>query len=107
MLLLSLLYLTKNIITINTDLNACTIKNAECIKHVGILIDSKLNFRNHINVLQNKLLRAVGTMSKSRYTMPSNILKRLYVALFHSQLLYCLIIWSATFKTYLDLLKKL
>ena len=46
-------------------------------------------------------------MSKLRYTMPSNILKRLYFAYFHSHLLYCLIIWSATFKLYLDPLKKL
>ena len=96
-------------VLININLNACTIKNSECIKYLGILIESKLNFRNHINVLQNKLLREVGMMSKLRYTMPPNILKRLYFALFHSQLLYCLIIWCSTFKfkTYLDPLKKI
>ena len=93
--------------TINISLNACAIKNLECIRYLGILIDSKLNLRNHINVLQKKLLRAVGIMSKLRYSMPSNILKRLYFAFFHSHLLYCLIIWSATFKSYLDPLKKL
>ena len=107
MLLLSLLYLTKDIIAISINLNACIIKNSECIKYLGILIDSKLNFRNHINVLQNKLLRAMRIMSKLRHTMPFNILKRLHFAFFHSHLLYCLIIWSATFKTYLDPLKKL
>ena len=78
--------------TINISFNVCTIKNSECIKYLGILIDSKLNFRNHINVLQNKLLRAVGIMSKLHDSMPSNILKRLYFAFFHSHLLYCLII---------------
>ena len=93
--------------TINIHLNACTIKYSECIKYLGILIDSKLNFRNHINVLQNKLLRAVGIMGKLRYTMLSNILKSLYFAFFHSHLLYWLIISSPTFKTYLDPLKKL
>ena len=45
-------------------------------------------------------------MSKLKYTVPSNVLKRLYFALFHSQLQYCLIIWSATFKRYFDQLKK-
>ena len=96
--------------TINISLNACTIKNSECIKYLGILIDSKLNFRNHINVLQlDKLLRAVEIMSKLRHSMPSNILKRLYFAFFDSHLLYCLIMWSATGATlsYLDSLKKL
>ena len=82
--------LNEEYITININLNACTIKNSECIKLFGILIDSKVNFRNHINVLQNKLLRAVGIMSKLRHTMPSNILKRLYFAFFYSHLLYCL-----------------
>ena len=95
--------------TINISLNACTIKNSECIKYLGILLDSKLNFRNHINVLQDKLLRAVEIMSKLRHSMPSNILKRLYFAFFHSHLLHCLIMWSATGATlsYLDSLKKL
>ena len=46
-------------------------------------------------------------MSKLRYSMPSNILKRLYFAFFHSHLLYGLTIWSATSKSYLDPLKKL
>ena len=92
-------------ITININLNACTIKNPECINYLGILIDSKLN--NYINVLQNKLLRAVGIMSKLRYTMSSNILKRLYFGFFHSHLLCCPIICSANFKTCLHSLKKL
>ena len=48
-------------------------------------------------------------MSKLRYSMPStgNILKLFYFAFFHSHLLYGLIISSANFKSYLDLLKKL
>ena len=54
-------------ITININMNACTIKNSEFIKYLGILIDSKLNFRNHINALQNKLIHAVGIMSILRY----------------------------------------
>ena len=46
-------------------------------------------------------------MCKLKNLFPSCILKKLYFAFFHSHLLYCLIIWSATYKIYLKHLRAL
>jgi len=43
---------------INISLNSCSISNSDSAKCV--VIDSKLQFQEHINIVQSKLLRAVG-----------------------------------------------
>jgi len=58
-------------------------------------------------MVQSKLLRAFGILSKLRYIFPLNILKRFYFAFQHPHLLYSLIIWGATFKSYLQPIAKL
>ena len=70
----------------------------------GITIDNKLSFKQHINLLENRVACSVGKVS---YYLPFNILITLYHALVHSQLLYALPIWASTYKTYLNKLEKL
>ena len=86
--LLSQVVLPSNI---NIKLNSNAIAISDSINYLGILIDSKLLFRDHIHKVQNKLSRAVGILCKLKNLFPC-ILKKLYFAFFHSHLLYCLII---------------
>ena len=79
---------------------------SDCINYLGILIDSKLLFHDHIHKVQNKLSCAVGILCKLKKFF-FLFLKKLYFALFHSHLLYGLIICSAMCKSYLEPLKKL
>ena len=72
---------------INIKLNFSTIAILDCINYLGILIDSKLLFRDHIHKVENKLSRAVGILCKLKN--------------------FNLYIWSATFKSYLERLRKL
>ena len=48
---------------INIKLNFSTIGVSNSINYLGILIDSKLLFRDHIHKVQNKLSRAVGILA--------------------------------------------
>ena len=48
-----------------------------------------------------KLSKAVGIISRLKYPLPSSILRRLYYCFFHPHLLYDMIIWSATYRSYL------
>ena len=92
---------------INIKLNSSIIAISDSINYLGVLIDSKLLFHDHIHKIRSKLSRAVGILCKLKNLFPSCILKKLYFAFFHSHLLYCLTIWSATYKTYLEPLRKL
>ena len=53
-------------------------------------------------MISSKLSRAVGIMYKLKHILPAYVLKQLYFAFFHPHLLYGIIIWAATFKSYLE-----
>ena len=43
----------------------------ESSKYVGVNLDNKLNFKSHLCIIENKLTRSVGILSKLRYQFPS------------------------------------
>ena len=58
---------------INIKLNFSAIAVSNSINYLGILIDSKLLFCEHIHKVQNKLFRAVGILGKLNNLFPSCI----------------------------------
>jgi hypothetical protein len=63
------------------------------IKYLGLLLDSRLTWKFHINELSKKLSRAIGLLYKIRAYSPKNILHSLYFGVFHSHLSYGLPVW--------------
>ena len=41
------------------------------LKYLGIIIDGKLNFQLHLKMIENKLARSVGILSKVCFLFPS------------------------------------
>ena len=64
------------------------------IKYLGLLLDSRLTWKFHINELSKKLSQAVGILYKIRAYSPKPILLSLYHAIFHSHLTYVLPVWG-------------
>ena len=93
--------------SINFTFNNQIVQPSTSAKYLGITIDNKLLFKQHIILLENRVARSVGIIAKVSYYLPFNTLITLYHALVHSQLLYALPIWASTYKTYLDKLEKL
>ncbi len=62
-------------------INNSPIKQEYCIKYLGILIDSNLNWKSHIEYVVKKIKRGIGVLSKLRYFTNIDILKKLYYAL--------------------------
>ena len=77
------------------------IKVEHTLKYLGVILDDKLTFGDHIKILVNKVARGVGILTKLEHFFPQNILLQLYYTLVHSQLLYGIIIWGNTFPTYM------
>ena len=95
--------------SINFTFNNQLVQPSTSAKYLGITIDNKLSFKQHIILLENRVARSVGIIAKVSYYLPFNTLITLYHALVHSQLLYALPIWASTYsyKTYLNKLEKL
>ena len=56
------------------------------VKHLGILIDSHLNWEFQSEILSTKLSRAIGMLSKIRHYVPYDTLHSIYYGIFSSLL---------------------
>ena len=69
-------------------------------KLLGILCNEHLSFNYHIiDLLKNKLAKALFCINRVKNVVPQKTLKTLYLSLFHSHLLYCPLIVSCATKT--------
>ena len=86
---------------ISTDfvikLGGTFIKAENCVKYFGILIESYLNFRSHLEEIENKLSIPLGILYKLKPILPQNALLKLYYSIVHSHLWYGLVQWFSTF----------
>ena len=83
-------------------INNKQLKREFCIRYLGILIDSHLNWKHHVECIVKKIRRSIGILSKLRYYVGLDILLSLYYALIYPFLTYGIIIWGNTYKTTLQ-----
>ena len=85
--------------------NDSRIECNDACKYLGVIIDSELNFRSHLHVIETKIAKGVGLLSRLRYFFPTSTLLLLYYALVHPHLVYGLPLWGCTFPSYLQKLQ--
>ena len=69
------------------------IKNSEYEKLLGIKVDAKLNFNEHLNDIISKASRKVNALSRVMPYMNLSKKKKLVSSFFNSQFNYCPLIW--------------
>ena len=72
------------------------INKTSVTKFLGIHLDKKLNFVNHIAEISKKVAKSVGLLYKLNRFLPETILKTLYTSLIHPYLLYGIEAWHGT-----------
>ena len=93
-------------LNINIPYNNQNIACYTTSKYVGVIIDNNLNFKIHIQNVENKVSRSVGILFKLRFLLPQPFFIQLYCALVHLHL-YGLLLWDCTFPSYLSKLLSL
>ena len=79
--------------------NNIDIKRESAIKFLGVLLDENLSWKNHINVIENKVSKNLGILRKAKPYLDVKCLKSLYFSFVHSYLTYCNIAWASTNQT--------
>ena len=69
-------------------LNNKQIYQKKCIRYLGVLIDSHLNWKDHILNLSKKLSKSIGIICKLRHFVNIQILVQLYYAIVYLFLTY-------------------
>jgi len=69
-------------------------------KFLGVIIDEKLTWTNHIREIEKKLASAIFVLRNIRYKINSSTALKLYDTLILPHLMYCNILWGNTYKTH-------
>ena len=66
------------------------------VQFLGLTIDEKLTWSNHINILCSKIARVIGVMSKLKFVLPSHALLLIYNSLILPHLSYGNMLWASS-----------
>ena len=91
-----IIFSNKPINDLKIKINNIELNRAANAKILGLTIDDKLTFKEHINNLVSRLSRYLYMLIKLRNFVPLYILRKLYYSLIHPHLLYCLPIYGTT-----------
>ena len=70
------------------------------VKYLGILIDFDLTWKNHIDLICQKISKTLGILARLRHTIPLSPLLKIYQALITPYLDYGICAWGAACKSY-------
>ena len=70
------------------------VKQHVCVKYLGVLIDSNLNWSSHVQLVRSKLSRASHLLFKIRKFVSIVVLKMLYYSFVYCHLQYCIMSWG-------------
>jgi hypothetical protein len=81
-------------------LNDDKIKSVNSTKFLGLVIDNKLEWKEHIHICRNKIASGIYAMNSSKNTLSTALLKTVYNSLIQPYLTYGLLLWGSTYTSY-------
>ena len=78
------------------------IREVQKVKFLGVIIDNKLTWTEHISHLQNKLKIAIGVIKRIKPHIPIKTRKTIYHSLFGSHMTYCISVWGGIAQTHIE-----
>ena len=91
----------------NLFINREQIERVYSTKFLGVIIDEKLNWCEHIKSIKSKISKSIGIICKARKKLNKSVLLTLYYSFVHPYLTYGLEIWGNTYHIYVNLLNVL
>ena len=83
-------------------LNDKFISNTDCIKFLGVYIQSDLKWNKHCEIKARKIAQAVSAMVRLKNILPSSALLTIYRSLIESHLNYSNLAWGSSIKKATD-----
>ena len=78
------------------------IKHENHVRFLGVLLDSNLSWKTHLNELSKKLLKTVGLFYKIRHYAALDTLVLLYHGLFAPFISYGVSVWGLTYPSMIE-----
>ena len=81
-------------IQLNIKIDDILIEQKESSKFLGVIIDEKLTWNEHLHHIIMRISRSIGIISKLRFVLPQSTLYTLYNSLILPYISYCNIVWA-------------
>ena len=89
----------------NPKLHVCIedtlLEEKQNVTFLGVIIDNKLQWRDHIKLVCSKISKSIGILCYLRHAYPIHILRLLYMSLIFSYLNYCNVVWGSAYECHL------
>ena len=86
---------------INIIINGLAVDEKESAKYLGIIMDNKLSFKQHIEHVKAKLVKGCAILNMVKHYVPKHILINTYNAHIQPHIDYGLTVWGYTHKTHI------
>lgn len=83
----------------NTNCLCPKLERTNVIKYLGVLIDSKLSFQQHVELVSARTRKLIYIFKNLRQVAKKELIRSVYLALGQSQISYCISVWGGTTKT--------
>ena len=87
---------------ITVCINDTTIEMVYVNTFLGVLIDHKLKWKQHIKMITSKLSKTIAIMNRTKYILDKNARLILYYSLFLPYMSYCCEVWGNTYKSNIE-----
>ena len=84
---------------ISISINNCEIDMVYKTKFLGVMIDSKLNWKDHVAMVKSKLSKSIAIMRKAIHLLDRRSGMILYFSLFLPYISYCCEVWGNTYSS--------
>ena len=84
---------------VHITINNVKIDRVYVTKFLGVMIDHKLNWKEHIDVINNKISKSIAIIYKASKILKTDSLYTLYCSLFLPYLNYCAENWGNTYES--------
>ena len=81
-------------------INGEVIQRVHATQFLGIILDDKVTFRQHIDHISSKLSKGIGILLRAKHSLDANSLLTIYRAIIEPCISYCIIIWGGTYQSY-------
>ena len=88
--------------SIKLFMDKTNLREVECIKYIGVILDNKLLWIQHISYIKNKISKGIGIMYKARNYINKKALLGLYHTYIYPHFIYCIESWGNASNCHLD-----
>ena len=82
--------------SIDLKIDGETLSEVKKTKFLGVVIDNKLSWKDHVNYISGKIARGIGILIKARAFINKDALVTLYYSFIYPYLVYCNHIWGSS-----------